>query len=76
MNMIVGLCHRQSSLQQLTPETPQALKSFHSLFRSELFGHICFEGRATTVMILLRGLIFLILLISIFFPFGSPLGCP
>ena len=76
MNMIVGLCHRQSSLQQLKPENPQALKSFHSLFCSELFGHIFFEGHATTVMILLRGLIFFILLISIVFPFGSLLGYP
>ena len=74
MNMIVGLCHRQSPLQQLKPENPQALKSFHSLFRSELFGHIFFEARVTTVMILLRGLVFFILPISIVLPFEPPLG--
>ena len=40
--MVVGQCHRQSPLQQLKPQNAQALNPFHSLIRSELFGHIFF----------------------------------
>ena len=76
IKLIVGLCHRRSPLQELKCESHPALKSFHSVFCSELFGPIFFEARATKVMTLLRGLIFFVLPISLVFPFGSPLGYP
>ena len=74
MNMIVGHCHGRSPLQQLKSQKLQALNSVHRPIRSELFCNIFFEASATAVMILLRDSVFLVLSISVVFPFGAFLG--
>ena len=74
INMTAGHSHGRNPLQQLKSRKYQALDSFHSPIRSELFRNIYFETSATAVMILLRDSIFLILPISLVFPLGAFLG--